>query len=236
MMLVKDIETAWLSAPMEKWQYPAPLDRSALVHLCRRLDANKESTCILELGGGHSTLLWHAMNELGMLKAEVYTITHQPAQAAQLKQLVDASAFIHIHTASLKQLTDEEWESVFREPAKAAEKWPELGNIVSEDQYWHYTIRNTFYGNEALLPVPKQSIDVFIVDGPHGNGRSLAYPLLIPYCKPDAYVLVDDFDHYPFLADLRRVTNYRELYREIIGDKRWVLLQLEAQQEEVSAE
>ncbi|EJL29184.1 hypothetical protein [Brevibacillus sp. BC25] len=48
--------------------------------------------------------------------------------------------------------------------------------------------------------------------------------------KPDALILVDDFDHYPFLAHLGKIYHYEELFREIAGNRRWVLVRLQGQE------
>lgn len=39
---------------------------------------------------------------------------------------------------------------------------------------------------DQRVPLPVHSVDVMIVDGPHGNGRSLVYPLLAERLEPDA--------------------------------------------------
>jgi len=44
----------------------------------------------------------------------------------------------------------------------------------------------------------KPRYDLLIVDGPHGNGRSMAYVIMAHKLLPGAYVLIDDHTHYPF--------------------------------------
>ncbi|MED1945079.1 MULTISPECIES: hypothetical protein [Brevibacillus] len=43
---------------------------------------------------------------------------------------------------------------------------------------------------------------------------------------------VDDFDHYPFLAHLGKVYHYEELFREIVVNRRWVLVRLQGTKNE----
>lgn len=105
--------------------------------------------------------------------------------------------------------------------------WPAIGQRVPENQFDHFSIRNAFYADLDQLSLSGHSVDVMVVDGPHGNGRSLAYPLFVDTLKPDALVLVDDFDHYPFLAHLGKIYHYEELFREIVGNRRWVLVRLQ---------
>ncbi|GAA3408498.1 hypothetical protein ACFFNY_07250 [Paenibacillus hodogayensis] len=225
-MLVRDIEKAYAAFAEISWNYGPAVPRGALVHLCRRIDACKGPVRVLELGGGFSTLLWQALDRLGLLEAQVTTLLHEPGEAEALQGLVRESGIVDIRLRGLKQLTDEERERVFADPASSAAQWASFGSPVPPDQYRHYTIRNAFY-DDIGLELPDHAVDVLIVDGPHGNGRSLAYPLLGLKLKPDALVLVDDFDHYPFLADMARILPHRELYRDIVGDKRWALVRLE---------
>lgn len=39
-MLVRDIEKALLRSDEQTWSYGPPLDRNALIHLCRHIDGN----------------------------------------------------------------------------------------------------------------------------------------------------------------------------------------------------
>ncbi|WP_056488980.1 hypothetical protein [Brevibacillus sp. Leaf182] len=68
--------------------------------------------------------------------------------------------------------------------------WPAIGQRVPENQFDHFSIQNAFYANLDQLSLSGHSVDVMVVDGPHGNGRSLAYPLFVDTLKPDALVLV----------------------------------------------
>ncbi|MEF3307167.1 hypothetical protein [Paenibacillus sp. GYB003] len=225
-MLVRDIERALERSEQVSWRYGPELDRGAIVHLCRRIGPGDGPVTVLELGGGRSTFVWRALGELGLLNANVVTLLHDPAQADELASLVHAAETITVLRAGLKQITDHDRERLFADPVAAAGVWPTIGTDVPRESYYHYTIRNAFY-DRVDLPLAERSADVLIVDGPHGNGRSLAYPLFGGKLKPDALVLIDDFDHYPFLADLGRVFRYSELYRDIVGEKRWALVKLE---------
>ncbi|MEF3307171.1 hypothetical protein [Paenibacillus sp. GYB003] len=203
------------------------LTKTSLAQLCRRLGIAAGPVRLLELGGGQSTLFWRTLLGNGLLDAEVTTLEHHVEWAAELGRRVAGEARIRVVPQTLKQITDDEWRRLFGNPPEAASAWSSVGTPVPESDYGRFTIRNTFYGEADRLGLPEESIDALIVDGPHGNGRSLAFPLLCRQLKPDALVLVDDFDHYPFLDDLERVFRFEELYREVIGDKRSVLLRLQ---------
>lgn len=197
------------------------------MQLCRRLDTQSGPIRLLELGGGQSTIFWWALLQLDVLQAEVTTLEHHEEWAEKLVQRVKDEERIRVVPQSLKQITDEEWALLFHDPLGAEQLWASLGSVVPKAQHDWYTIHNTFYGEVDQLRLPAESVDVLIVDGPHGNGRSLAYPLLCRAMKRGALVLVDDFDHYPFLNDLERVFYTEELYREVIGEKRSVLVRLQ---------
>lgn len=222
-----DLEKGLAWSEQNGWGYgPMSLSKTSLVQLCRRLNSEAEPIGIVELGGGQSTLFWQALLQLGAIDARVTTLEHHTAWAAQLASRVGAESRIEILPQTLKQVTDGEWAQLFRRPAAAAAAWSSVGAAVPVSMYETFTIRNTFYAEADRIPWTDRSIDVLIVDGPHGNGRSLAFPLFCRQLKPDALVLVDDFDHYPFLDDLERVFRFDELYREAIGEKRSVLLRL----------
>jgi hypothetical protein len=229
-MLVKDIEKAITLSEQDGWGYGGmALSKRALVQLCRRLDTKGDTCRILELGGGQSTLFWCDLCSLDLLPIKVATLEHHHDWAKQLAKRVEKTENITIYPQTLKQITDQEWKIIFSQAQEACSLWASYGTPVAESQYDLYTIHNAFYAEVDQLPLDNQSIDVMIIDGPHGNGRSLAYPLFCNVLKPDAFVLIDDFDHYPFLKDLGQVFKYEEIYREILGQERWALVQLQGQ-------
>lgn len=228
-MLVRDIEKALLHAEKTGFGFgPLTIAKGALVHLCRRLEpeAGGEAPLqILELGGGQSTVFWSSLHTLGLLPVSVTTLEHQAARAAELMQRVDAKA-VRVAKMTLRQIDGAAWDKIFREPEQAARIWEEASKAVPEEQYNHYTIRNTFYG-EAHQALPETAaLDIVTVDGPHGNGRSLAFPLFARAVKPGGLILIDDFDHYPFLEDLGKILAYEELCRELVNGKNWVLVRV----------
>ncbi len=228
MMLVREIEKALLTSEQAAWNYGGTaLSKRALVHLCRHLERKEEPHHILELGGGKSTLFWRDVFNLELLPIKVTTLEHHFEWANELAKQVEQHNSISIYPQTLKQISDEEWSEIFSQPQNVRKLWNSFGTPVTTNQYDLYTIHNTFYAEVDQLPLENNTVDVMIVDGPHGNGRSLAYPLFSEVLKEDAFVLIDDFDHYPFLRDLGTIFHYQELYREILGQERWTLVQLQ---------
>lgn len=226
-MLVKDIEKVIQLSTQSGWGYGGmALSNRAITHLCRRLEVREDPYYILELGGGQSTLFWRELLTTKILPVQVITLEHHHEWAKSLRERTAECDQIQIYHQTLKQISDQEWEEIFTQQHQALSLWKSFGDPVSIQDYDRYTIHNTFYAEVEDLPLEDNSIDVMIVDGPHGNGRSLAFPLFRAVLKPNALVLIDDFDHYPFLQDLQRVFAYEEIYREILGQERWTLVQL----------
>lgn len=227
-MLVKDIEQAmYLTEQQGKGFGESELSKGALVHLCRRIEGVNQTCRLIELGGGTVTSFWGKLRSLELIELEVVTLEHDPDVLNKLEEDLRGQSHIHISPQALKQITDEEWASLFDCPLLASAMWDSCGKTIPEDKYRHYTIRNAFYSQPDRLPFEKNTVDVLVVDGPHGNGRSLAFPLFAPLLRPDALVLIDDYDHYPFLDDLGKVFRYDELHLEPAGSKRWSLVRLD---------
>ncbi|WEK55851.1 MAG: hypothetical protein P0Y55_07345 [Candidatus Cohnella colombiensis] len=226
-MLIKDIEMALTLAESKGWKPGGEsISRNALIHLLRRLEKTTTELRILQLGSSQTVFVWEALRSLDLLPVEVIVIEHDPIRASQLLTNTTSMTGITLNWNSLKQVTDGECEQLFSEPAEASERWGTIGKSVPLNQYQHYTIRNTFYGEAHQIPLLHNKIDVLIVDGPHGNGRSFAFPIFSSLLKKDALVLIDDFDHYPFAADLERIFSFDEIYKDVWEDQHWLLVRL----------
>lgn len=226
-ILVKDIEKAILSAEKKGASLgKTGLDKSALVHLCRRLENEHRQYHIFSLGSSESISFWNEISALNLLSFELTIVEHDQRSLVEVDSAFHTNNRIHHYILTLKQLSNVEREEIFACPEIALSVWDSYGRTVPDDSYDLPTIHNTFYAELDLLPLELSSVDVLIVDGPNGNGRSLAFPLLCKVLKPDALMLIDDFDHYPFLDDLSAVYKYDELYREVFGDRRWSIVQV----------
>lgn len=227
-LLVKDIEKVYNAIKdLPQIHSRMAISRSALVHLGRRLTHRTEAYRVLELGSGLSTLFLQELQREKLLELEVLTLEHDAAWVKEMTDRVKDSKGIQVVHSPLKKISDAEREALFADSPGSLAAWPSCGSPVPEALNNDYKIRNAFYAEAHKLPLEPQSIDILIVDGPHGNGRSLAYPLFMHALKSDALVLIDDFDHYPFLEDLRKVFRFEELYRDMWSSNHWTLVQLE---------
>lgn len=68
--------------------------------------------------------------------------------------------------------------------------------------------KNCFYDiKKDELP---ENIDMVIIDGPHGNGRSLSFNTIFGMTTNKFYVVLDDYHHYSFESDMSKIyKNYK---------------------------
>ena len=102
-----------------------------------------------------------------------------------------------------------------------------MGTLVSQSEFENTRIRNAFYDIPSLAFPPNASIDGMIVDGPW-KWPFVGFPFVFDCLKPNAWMLIDDFDHYPFLDDLAKIFRFKIVEKELANNgKRWVLLRLD---------
>ena len=67
----------------------------------------------------------------------------------------------------------------------------------------HYGIRYTLYdiNNIQNVIIPDIKFDLILIDGPHGDKRSLWYPKIRYNVKNGTIILVDDFNHYTSFSE-----------------------------------
>ena len=83
-------------------------------------------------------------------------------------------------------------------------------------------IYGSFAKNEESA---KSDIDLFILDGPNGNGRSILFPML-KEVKGPFYCLIDDISHYPFMSELERSLKHDIIFKEIYGHEAYCLAKI----------
>jgi hypothetical protein len=204
------------------------LSESALRYFCYYLLKNNSNIKLIELGGGQSTFFWNNLTESDTMKKqncfiEVETFEHNQAWADKLKKL---TSHPRIRSFNLKQFTEDEYNLIIENPEILFAKWDLTGKIVPKSEDNHTRIKNTFY-DISLNELPgDNSLDGLIVDGPHGNGRSLVFPLFYKALKINSIILIDDFDHYPFLEDLEKLFKIKVLQKCQTIVKKWILVQI----------
>jgi hypothetical protein len=79
--------------------------------------------------------------------------------------------------------------------------------------------KNCFYKiDETMLP---ENIDLLILDGPHGNGRSIAFLHCLNKFKCGTIILIDDANHYPFHEYLKKLFLTEIIYEQNVKGDKW---------------
>jgi len=79
-------------------------------------------------------------------------------------------------------------------------------NQVSDAAATNMRLRNSFYMIEPDEIPP--NVGLVVLDGPNGNGRSAAFPLLKPVLHTGALIFIDDLTSYDFESRLGMLYNY----------------------------
>lgn len=195
--------------------------RAFLFHLLKQI---KTSYHICEFGGGQSTIFWNILSNYVVIKVTTYE--HDPEWAKYLQERI-VNNDIQIRYCKLMQVDDDIRERLFLNPNESNQIWDSSIHDISPDQYRNPTLRGAFYNLEAE-DFPTNSIDAIVLDGPHGNGRSMCFPLFFKHINPGTLILVDDYHHYPFLDDLGRLFKYDVLEERQYqnSNKGWVVLRV----------
>lgn len=195
--------------------------RCFLYHLIKR---DMKSCHICEFGGGQSTLFWNIL--ANHMNLAVTTYEHDPDWAQYLIGRVNAEK-IRIHTCELMQTDDTGRRKIFDNPFRSREMWRDVSIEVELREYKNPALMNGFY-NIQSGQFPDRKVDAIILDGPHGNGRSLCFPLFYDYIENETLILLDDYHHYPFLDDLGMLFRYEIFYKRNYShsNKGWAVLKI----------
>lgn len=201
------------------------LSKKSIRSFCAYLFCKTNTPNIIELGGGVSTLFWMNMKKICNPLIQVKTFEHNPIWGSKLDSLITDKT-IQLKVVKIKQISDAEKNILFNDPIEASNAWLNMGKTIAADQYEDTRIKNAFYSLDNSDIDTLEPIDGLIVDGPHGNGRSIAFVLYYRFMHPGTIVLIDDFNHYDFLADLGRCFKYEILERQERKYKSYVILRI----------
>jgi hypothetical protein len=67
----------------------------------------------------------------------------------------------------------------------------------------NFSVKNAFYTiQENDIP---SNVDLVILDGPNGNGRSISFLYLKDKIVDDCFIIIDDVDHYDFINRCKQI-------------------------------
>lgn len=180
---------------------------------------------LVEFGSGQSTRFW---NHLSVdVPFALTSFEHDQLWFEGLQSEISSPALSYL-SAPLRQLQPAEKKQLWQAPQSAHRDFARLGRPLPLSHYGNTREALCFYDVDYANLFAPASIDAVILDGPNGSGRSLAFALLYPFLKPKAWILLDDFDHYPFLEDLQDLFDFETQHVQIQAGKRWCLVRLQA--------
>jgi hypothetical protein len=179
---------------------------------------------ICEFGSGQSTVFFSILSKYIPLFVTSYE--HDPQWAQYLNEHI-TNKNIAINSCELMQINEESRKKMFLTPAQSKSIWKYNCNSIDIEQYKNPILINGFYNIENDK-MPSQKIDAIVLDGPHGNGRTMCFPLFYNYIENGTVILLDDYHHYPFLEDLNKLFDFDilEKRRYTYSNKGWVVLKI----------
>lgn len=181
---------------------------SLLYDELRKADHEKEQYNIVEFGSGRSTeFIVDLLNQMILIprNTKVYSFDDSVQYAYKGKH-----PNLQLNIVPLVECTDDIFNKMFVDKKYDSNLMPLKHTPV------HTRQKNTFYKVEdSMLP---NTIDLLIVDGPHGNGRSLAYLRCVDKLVKDSVILIDDASHYPFYEHLSKLVKTEIIYEQHIRD------------------
>lgn len=174
---------------------------------------------VCEFGAGMSTRFLQAYYAAGV---EIDAFEHQAQYAEALRRDCHAPG-IRIHERPLLEYSQADRIALLASTLETEVAQGRATPFPSE-RYGETRTPNLFYAiQEGDLAA---EYDAVILDGPNGDGRSLAFPYLRERLRPGSLVLIDDCNHYPFVSDFSRFFRFEILGGAFWPMKRWVLFQV----------
>lgn len=163
----------------------------------------KQEIRVLEFGSGMSTKFFSDLSKI--LGKKVLITSFDDSSEYMYKDKSDPNVVVNLR--KLEETDDAGFEQMFVD--KQYDK-----NRMKLKTSTH--LRNMFYSLEENDL--EGSYDVMLLDGPHGNGRSLAYLLTNEYLPDNSIVFIDDYTHYDFVDKFKTIFDSTQLFHHIGGN------------------
>lgn len=122
----------------------------------------------------------------------------------------------HAKIVGLVECGDYDFDRMFLEKNLDFGKFKPISQVVHTRQH------NVFYDiDKGSL---KNAYGIVSIDGPHGNGRSLAFLHCMGRLEPGTFIFMDDYDHYDFLERCRSIFNVEVVTQNNEPHDRFVLV------------
>ena len=170
------------------------LSRQALQELDKLLSqciSEKNSARILEFGSGSSTkyFVGAVIENNWQDKVEITSFDDNRAFMPTF-EAASVDSFLHLLERELVECSDSSFEKMFSERRYDKTLMNKKTTELNTRQ------RNNFYD---IKPDDLYGeYDVVVLDGPHGNGRSISFLHIQDYLSSPCHVLIDDHTHHDF--------------------------------------
>lgn len=200
------------------------ISKSALRLLAAKLPEGIQA--VTEFGAGYSTLFLAKLFDLKNKSVRMSSLEHQQVYFDRLKAALGSFPGVRLIKSGLKQLSDDEYEALFSSDQPATD-YLMVGTHVPEELYALTRPHNVFYDGDPDEQICRET-DLVIVDGPFGNGRCIAFPLLKGLAQIPLWCFIDDVRHYPYLRELARLFSYETIFLEGFGHDAYALVRIDS--------
>lgn len=149
---------------------------------------------IIEFGSGGSTKFFCDLREKENLKYKIISFDHNEQYSYNKKH-----PFLSLHIRDLIKCSDEDFNLMFSEKEYNRNKF-----INCQTEKDNFRVKNAFYDLQKN-DISCDKVDLVILDGPNGNGRSLSFLHLKDKILENCFILIDDSDHYDFIEKCKEV-------------------------------
>ncbi|GIW21894.1 MAG: hypothetical protein KatS3mg068_0901 [Candidatus Sericytochromatia bacterium] len=185
-------------------------------------NSNNKKINIIEFGSGASTLFFDKIYSIYNFK--YFSLEHDQLWFNKLKKKLKNTNIIN---CDIKLLSDSEFNDIFNfKDYEAINKFEKYGKLCDKNDYRNTSIRNTFYALSKDFINNLPNFSGIILDGPHGNGRSLVFPLFYKLINNGTVILIDDYTHYPYLDYLKKIFDFDVLISSITKNKKWIIVKI----------
>lgn len=125
---------------------------------------------------------------------------------------------VDVKIRPLLKCSDEAFEEMFERRMYMPDK---MSHYLDKP---HSRQKNCFY--QVKYDDLPDVIDLMILDGPNGNGRSFAFLRAVEHLRAGSYIFIDDYDHYDFLDKLSLFYEYEVTFKKRKKKDRFVIVRL----------
>lgn len=171
------------------------LSRLGLQKLFEILNNFSNEVRIVEFGSGKSTEFFDDYIKLFNKKIKVDSFDNDIRYAYN----PSPNSNIKVKMRNLIECSDDSFHEMFN------------NKKINDSKLYHKTSELTTKQKNNFYQIDDGDInskyDLVVLDGPNGNGRSLAFLHLINHLNDGAYVFIDDYTHYDFVLRFKSIFN-----------------------------